>query len=186
MNRQTGLSGYSRLVGVAMALLLLISGLSYGQTLSDTLGKDGVLGLSAGISGEVSSIRVQYGERVKKGQLLLTLDDRVQASALKAMQAKLEYLSFKLQLAEEDYERQQELYDEGSLSTVELQLLELGVLHDKSAVTEAHAAVDHAMQNLAYAQIIAPADGEIVALPVVGQRVNITGGLPILLKLRLN
>lgn len=186
MKLQTGLNGYSWLSGVTAALLLLLPGLSYGQTLNDVLAQDGVLALRAGVSGEVVSVSVEQGEQVTKGQLLLKLGDRVQASTLKAAQTNLAFLGFKLQLAEENYERQQELYDEGSLSTVELQLVELGLLHDQSVVALARAAVDVAEQNLAYTQIIAPADGEVIALPMVGQRVNVEAGLPVLLKLRLN
>lgn len=184
MKKQTSLNGYLRLAGGVV--LLLVSSLSYAQSLNDVLAQDGVIALRAGVSGEVASISVKQGEQVAKGQMLLRLDDRVQASTLKAAQSTLAYLSFKLQLAEEDYERQQELYDEGSLSTVELQLIELGLLHDKSVVASARAAVDVAEQSLAYTQIIAPADGEVIALPMVGQRVNVEAGLPVLLKLRLN
>ena len=185
MKKQTELNGCSRLPGVAMALLLLVSGLSYAQSLDDVLMQDGVLALRAGVGGEVVSVSVEQGEQVTKGQLLLKLGDRVQGSTLKAAQASLTHLNFKLQLAEEDYERQQELYDEGSLSTVELQLIELGVLHDKSVAASARAAVDVAEQNLSYTQIIAPADGKVIALPMVGQRVNVEAGLPVLIKLRL-
>lgn len=186
MKMQTDLNTYLWLGRTAAALLLLMCGFSYGQTVNNVLAQDGVLALRAGVSGEVVSINVEQGDQVAKGQVLLKLGDSVQKSALNAAQAELAYLSFKLQLAEEDYERQQELYDEGSLSTVELQLVVLGVLHDKSAVALARAAVNVAEQSLAYTQIIAPADGEVIALPVVGRRVNIEAGLPVLLKIRLN
>lgn len=186
MKKQIGFKTHFRSAGLTASLLLLVSGLTYGQTLNDVLAQDGVLALRAGVGGEVVNVNVEQGEQVAKGQLLLKLGDRVQASQLKAAEAALVYLSFKLQLAEENYERQQELYDEGSLSTVELQLIELGVLHDKSVVASARAVVDEVKQNLAYTQIIAPADGKVIALPMVGQRVSVEAGLPVLLKLRLN
>ena len=96
MKLQTGLNGCSWLSGVAAALLLL-PGMSYGQSLNGVLAQDGVLALRAGVSGEVVSVSVEQGEQVTKGQLLLKLGDRVQASKLKAAQSNLAFLSFKLQ-----------------------------------------------------------------------------------------
>jgi multidrug efflux pump subunit AcrA (membrane-fusion protein) len=93
---------------------------------------------------------------------------------------------FKLQLVEADYARQQELYEEGSLSAVELQQLDLQVLQARMQLAAANAAVDVATANLAFANIVAPADGQITAVPLVGQRVNINAGLPVLIKMNLD
>lgn len=168
-----------------LVFLLLLGSAANGQTLSDALSEGESLALTVAVSGEVAEVLVAPGEQVKKGQLLVSLNVTGFQSALAAAKATLAYAKFKVQLVREDYERQQELYDEGSLSSVELQILELGVLHDEVALAHAQAAHVVALSNLAYARITAPVNGEVVALPVVGQRVSVAAGLPVLVKLHI-
>jgi RND family efflux transporter MFP subunit len=153
------------------------------QTLSDALTQGEALGLSVGVSGQVAEVLVEVGETVEKGQILLTLGATPYVSKLEASRAKLSYAKFKLQLLEEDYARQQELYDEGSLSAVDLQLLDLSVKLARSDAATARAALDLANATLAYTKIISPADGKVIAVPLVGQRVSTVAGLPVLIKL---
>ncbi len=164
---------------------ILIAGGVHAQTLSDALAEDQLLGLSVAVSGEVSELSVSVGDQVQKGQLLLSLDRSVLDAERHAASARLSQMRFQLQLQEEEYERQQELYDEGSMSTVELQMQELAVLQSKTALALADADLKRAEQHRSLAQIIAPAEAEVVAVPVIGQRVSIDSGLPVLIKLRL-
>ena len=156
---------------------------SFAQSLSDALSGGEALALSAGVNGQVARVLVEPGEQVKKGQLLLSLSTTTYQSRLEATQATQEHARFRLQLLEEDYARQQELYEEGSLSTVELQQLDLLVKQARMQLVSAKAAVDVATANLSFTKIVAPADGRITAVPLVGQRVNINAGLPVLIKM---
>ena len=153
------------------------------QSLSDALSNGEALALSAGVSGQVARVLVKPGDQVKQGQLLLSLGTTTYQSRLDATQAAQAHARFKLQLVEADYARQQELYEEGSLSTVELQQLDLQVKQARMQLASASAAVDVAAANLSFTKIVAPVDGRITAVPLVGQRVNINAGLPILIKM---
>jgi len=168
-----------------LSVVVVYSASSGAQTLSDALSNGEMLALSPGVGGQVAEVLVKPSERVKKGQVLLVLDSATYQSRLSARQAVLEYAAFKLQLLEEDYARQQELYEEGSLSTVELQQLDLGVKQARSewAVAQAKHAV--MAEKLANTKIVAPADGEITAVPLVGQRVSVKAGLPVLIRMKL-
>ena len=173
---------------VKVSILSAVLGLTFfaaagAQTLSDALSKGEALGLSPGVNGQVAEIMVKPGDRVKKGQLLLTLDATVYQSRLAAKLALQEVASLALQLLEEDYARQQELYEEGSLSSVELQQLDLRVMQARSELAKARVGVSVASRKLAYTKIIAPADGEISAVPMLGQRVRVDAGLPVLIKM---
>jgi RND family efflux transporter MFP subunit len=176
MNRRVGLL----LLGVAV----VYSAGSGAQTLSEALSSGETLALRAGVSGQVAAVLVKPGEQVSKGQLLLQLDDATYQSRLKARLAVLEYAALNLKLLEEDYARQQELYDEGSLSTVELQQLDLGVKQARSEWAVASAKLAVITEKLANTKIIAPLAGEIIAVPLVGQRVSINAGLPTLIQLK--
>ena len=171
---------------VLAAVLLACSTASVAQSLSDDLSNGEALALSTGVSGQVARVLVKPGEQVKKGQLLLSLGTISYQSRLDATQAVQAHARFKLQLVEADYARQQELYEEGSLSAVELQQLDLQVMQARMQLAAANAAVDVATANLAFANIVAPADGRITAVPLVGQRVNINAGLPVLIKMNLD
>jgi len=168
---------------VSCVVLAAFGASSAAQTLSDALSDGEALALSPGVSGQVAKVLVKPGEQVKKGQLLLSLGDTTYKSRLEAVRATQAHAKFRLQLLEEDYARQEELYEEGSLSTVELQLLDLVVKQARMELASARAAVDVATANLAFTKIIAPVDGEITAVPMVGQRVSVTAGLPVLIKM---
>lgn len=155
------------------------------QNLSDALERGQTLALGVGVNGQVTEILVAPGDIVEQGQHLLSINAEQYRSQLEAAQANLDYANFKTQLADEDYERQQELFEEGSLSTVELQGYELIVKQAKSERAAARAGVHAAKQDLASAEIMAPAKGEIVAVPMVGQQVNVEAGVPVLIKIRL-
>lgn len=170
---------------ISAIITLSYSAGSGAQSLSDALSNGEALGLSPGVSGVVAEVLVSPGEQVKKGQLLLMLDSTVYQSRFKAKQAALAHASFRLQLHEEDYARQQELYEEGSLSAVELQQLDLVVKQAQAGMSDAQADVDEAAANLAYTKLIAPVDGEITAVAMVGQRVSIKVGLPVLIRMVL-
>jgi RND family efflux transporter MFP subunit len=168
-----------------LSVVVVYSAGSGAQTLSDALSNGELLALSPGVGGQVAEVLVKPGEQVNKGQVLLVLDNAIYLSRLNARQAVLEYAAFKLQLLEEDYARQQELYDEGSLSTVELQQLDLNVKQARSewAVAQAKHAV--MAEKLANTKIVAPVNGEITAVPLVGQRVSVKAGLPVLIRMKL-
>lgn len=164
-------------------VIAIFSATSAAQVLSDGLSKGEVLTLSPGVSGQVAEVLVKPGDQVKKGQLLLALGDATYQSRHEAVKATQVHAKLSVQLLEEDYARQQELYEEGSLSSVELQLLDLVVKQARMELASARAAVDVAAANLAYTKIIAPVEGEIVAVPLVGQRVSVNAGLPVLIKM---
>lgn len=160
-------------------------GLAQTQNLSDALAEGKELTLGVGVGGQIKEVLVAPGDSVEKGQHLLSLNTERFQSKLDAALAGLDFLKFKLQLAEEDYARQQELYEEGSLSTVELQMLELNVKQAKSVLATGRAAYHAANRDLENAQIFAPAAGEITAVPLVGQFVSVQDAIPVIIKMRV-
>lgn len=172
-----------RLALLPVLLVGLLSPQLTAQTLSDALAEGEELGLRVGVNGQVAKVLVSVGDRVDKGQHLLSLGSGTYQAKLDAARVKQDLLAYELQLVEEDYDRQQELYDEGSLSTVELQLYQLKVRQARSKLAQANADATVAAANLAYTRIYAPMNGRITAVPLVGQRVNIASGLPVLIRM---
>jgi multidrug efflux system membrane fusion protein len=135
------------------------------------------LGVSA--SGIVGTVDVTTGQQVKKGQILLKLDQ----SAIKANQAaaRAAHEQKKLEFAEakREYERNQDLYDRTQLSQHELQMAEIAWNVAKTELAEAEARLAQCRMQLEYSQLRAPVDGsirEVMAWPgmAVSNQMQIT------------
>jgi len=103
--------------------------------------------ISFRVSGKLDSILVKEGDRVKKGQLLATLDDTDFKIALDDRKASFE-------TARANYERARELVEKGAISRVD---------HDniRAKFFSAQAALKEAEQNLEYTRLLASFDGVI-------------------------
>lgn len=73
-----------------------------------------------GMGGQVKAIYVKEGQPVRKGQLLLKLDDAIQAQAVVAAKQQLEGLKTQLGFAKNIYERQKNLWEKGIGTEVQL------------------------------------------------------------------
>lgn len=73
-----------------------------------------------GIGGQVKAVYVKQGDRVKKGQLLLKLDDAIMRQQVVAARQELEGLKTQLSYAKNIYQRQKNLWDQGIGTEVQL------------------------------------------------------------------
>lgn len=73
-----------------------------------------------GMGGQVKQIFVQEGDAVKKGQLLLKLDDAIMKQSLTAARQQLEGIKTQLAYAKNLYERQNNLWEKGIGTEVQL------------------------------------------------------------------
>jgi len=173
-----------RRLSVVAGLLMSVSALmASAQTLSDALADGAPLALTIGVSGEVAEVLASQGENVQQGEVLVKLDATPFQAELNRATAKLAYAKENHQLQQEDLDRQNELFDEGSLSTVELQILGLKVKQSAADLAAARADYQLAEWRLKQARIVAPVDGEIIATVMVGQRVNAKNTNPVLVKM---
>jgi len=121
--------------------------------------------LTTRVSGVVESVLVKPGQRVKKGAVLLRLDRTI-------LQARLEEATAdhaRAQADEADAKREQgraqELYDRTVSSTSELEAAELRYARAQAALSAAQARRVIAQKNLADAELKAPFDGVVSAIP---------------------
>ena len=142
-------------------VLMLATGLFAISVQADVLMQKDRVELGLAGSGIVSNIEVTSGLKVKKGQILLRLDQ----SVIKANQAaaRSHLAKEKLEMAEatREYERNQELYDRTQLSEHELQIAEIALSVAKAELAEAGARLARCKQQLEYSQLRAPVDGTI-------------------------
>jgi multidrug efflux system membrane fusion protein len=128
--------------------------------------------LSTPVSGVINEVLVQPGERVAKGQTLLSLDQRALKAKLKGAQAELTLAEQNHQEAQRELDRTQEMYDRTMLAEHDLELAKIDLTAAESQLQIAQSNVVQAQWNLDYSAIKAPFDAWVIKVHgVEGQTV---------------
>jgi HlyD family secretion protein len=118
------------------------------------------------VSGQIRNIYVDFNDHVKQGQLLATIDPKLQQQAVQDAEAQLERAQAQLALAQDEYTRNKQLFDAKVLSASEYATTQSNFSVQQAAVKSAGIALERAKQNLSYTSIYAPIDGVIVSRDV--------------------
>ncbi len=113
------------------------------------------------VSGVVGEVRVQPGQTVRQGELLLQLDQREFLAQQRRAQSRLARAESLLGEALREENRARELYDRTLLSDHEMQKAQIGRLEAEARRQDAAAELVQAKLNLERSRIIAPEDGRI-------------------------
>lgn len=136
------------------------------------------------VSGTVSKLFVDYNSKVKKGQILLELDEALLAAQVRQSEAGVQSAQASLDLAAANEKRSRDLF---ALEYVAQQDLDTAVQARKSAeaaLLSARAQLDRDRANLAYSVIRSPVSGVVVDREVdVGQTVAASLQTPTLFKI---
>ncbi|MCG5515150.1 MULTISPECIES: efflux RND transporter periplasmic adaptor subunit [unclassified Ectothiorhodospira] len=119
--------------------------------------------LGSPVSGTVTAVKIQSGDRVAAGDLLVTLDGRASRAELERAQAQAQRLKLAREEAEREYERTREMYDQALISSRELALAEIDQSMARAAHQGALAELTQARLNLEYSQVKAPMEALVVA-----------------------
>jgi HlyD family secretion protein len=118
--------------------------------------------ISARISAEITSIHVEEGETVNKGQLLVELDrQRYEAAVEQTESSRLSALAA-LKKARADFSRVKDLYDKDLTSQADLDAAEAQLMSAESQVKQAEAYLKQAMDDLRKTRLISPIYGKVV------------------------
>lgn len=145
--------------------------------------------VSADIPGKVIVLNVKEGDPVKKGQLLLQLDDTQYRTAhdqalaaLSSARARVREAESALRVNEAAYQRQKALFDQKLLSQAEWdaatnahEAARVALATAQEEVTRSQAAAAGAADNLSKCRFVAPFDGVVSALNVEKGEIVITG-----------
>jgi macrolide-specific efflux system membrane fusion protein len=167
-------------------------------TAAGTLEAGAYVDVGAQVSGQLETLLVQIGQQVTEGELLATIDARVQVNRvaasranLKADEAQMSARKAALDLARANVRRQRELVQDdlttkenldkaiNSLAAAESALVEL---ESRIARSKAGLASDEA--QLGYSKIYAPAGGTVVSISTIeGQTINASQYVPTILRI---
>lgn len=123
----------------------------------------GRVNLSVPVSGVVDQVLAQPGQRVKKGQLLASLEPTLFKAAVAETRAELDRLSEEQAEAARDLERARELYARTVASTTELDAARLRHARTQAGLAAAQARVERSRRLLAESELRAPFEALILA-----------------------
>jgi len=115
-------------------------------------------------SGIVEQVNVLEGQAVKEGDVLVRLDPRDFELMIQSANARLKQAEATLDKTSRELEWETELYDQGLISTNELQDYTIANLDAEARVEEAKAELEQARLALERSVIKAPFDGVIIAV----------------------
>jgi RND family efflux transporter MFP subunit len=117
--------------------------------------------LRARVPGYVERVLCKLGANIKKGDLVIELDGRIQKAALDKAKADLEVAEARLKLAEAEVGRAEALVKSNALGQDGLDKFLAGRDEAKAALAAARAGFDLAKLNLAFTHIASPIDGRV-------------------------
>ena len=135
--------------------------------------------VSAQIAGRVKDILFDVGDSVKKGQVILRIDEREAAQALAGSQAQLMQAQAAMQNAKSNYERARQLFAQKFISQAALDKAQADykVALAQAAASEAGAGQSELVRG--YTSVVAPYSG-VVAARLVELGEMVTVGKPLM------
>lgn len=173
------------LVGTAQAAETLAVAKAEYREVAQTYSVEGVVEavrqstVSAQISGRVKEVNFDVGDTVKKGQVLLRIDERETEQALVGSQAQVMQAQAALTQAKANYERSLQLFEQKyiSQSALDKAKADYDMAHAQAAASEAGESQSALARG--YASVIAPFGG-VVAARLVELGEMVTVGKPLM------
>lgn len=128
--------------------------------------------LSPRMSGTITAVTVEEGERVKKGQLLFRLDARAANLGIAQAEAALQGATINRDNAQRELDRQRRLAESGSISAAVLERAESTFTAASNGIEQAEVALSMARRNTSDSSVVSPIDGVVTKkLKNVGESV---------------
>ena len=112
-----------------------------------------------GMGGQVKAVLIRQGDRVRKGQLLLRLDDAIQRQQVVAARQQAGGIQSQLTLAKSIYQRQKNLWDQGIGTEVQLLTAQTNVSTLESQLRQVNEGVKLAQEQLRTASVYSDVSG---------------------------
>jgi multidrug efflux system membrane fusion protein len=151
---------------VLLIVCLLFSGQLMAKDLEAVTEWNNRVELTTLVNGMVGHVNVDVGARVKRGEVLLELDQRGYQSRLAAAESHLEATSQQNEEAKRELNRALELYDRTLLSDHERKQAEIAAATSDAAFREAEAKLVSIRLQREYSRITAPFDGIVESIHV--------------------
>jgi len=143
-------------------------------------------------SGEILAVDVETGQPVKKGTLMVRVDQRGPRNTLAQARAELEVAEARVKISESQRVRSEKLYKSQSIAETAYEQTQLDFSNARADVVRARVAVENAQIEMDDTNVIAPIDGTILSKTVEAGQVissptrDVSGGTVLLRMADLN
>ena len=128
------------------------------------VGSDKSIKLSTKLAGYVERVFVEESQKVKKGKVLVQIDETELQSNIQAVQATLIAQRNDLALAKSIYTRNMKLFKVGGLAKEKLDISKVAMQAKEAVTQNTVQKIEQLNHQLSYLKIVAPFDGEIDAI----------------------
>jgi len=149
-------------IRIFFCIAVLFPGILWAADIPATLQWSQRVELSTPVSGVVRTVSTEVGDKVKKGQVLLSLDSTSFQSEVARIQSEITRLIAEVEEDQRNLERIQELYERTVVSTTELDQAKLKLVRSQSALSEARSRLQQNQKVLLDSSIRAPFDAVVV------------------------
>lgn len=124
------------------------------------------INIGSQVSGIIEKIYVDYNSKVKKGDVLLKIDQSVLKASADEAKAALISAESQRNYAKNDFRRNKTLYADGYIARAEMEQAQTTYEQAEQSVKRARSQYERAMTNLGYATITSPVDGTVISRKV--------------------
>lgn len=117
------------------------------------------------ISGVITRLLVEEGQKVSKGQILFIIDQTSYRAAVHRAEANVRAAKAVVSTAQLNYEGRKTLLDQNIVSNVDFQTAENSLETAEAQLALSEAELEDAQNSLSYTEVKSPADGVIGMLP---------------------
>lgn len=136
------------------------------------------------VSGTVRQLQADFNDRVRAGQVLLVLDDRVYSASVRQLTANLRSATAQAELAAGNLQRGEAVFAKGVISRQDVEQLRQQATSAAAQRDVVAAQLDREKTNLGYTVIRSPVSGVVVSREVdIGQTVAASFQTPTLFKI---
>ena len=122
------------------------------------------------VTGNITSIKVDEGDKVKKGQVLFTIDSSQEYIGVQQAKAGVQAAQVGFDAAELNYKRTKALFDKGSVAPATFDQVKAGYDGAKAQLEQAKAALNMAQRRASDTVVTSPISGVVTAkLKSVGE-----------------
>jgi HlyD family secretion protein len=131
-------------------------------TATGTIQPEDTVSVGAQVSGVVKNVYVDFNSAVKQGQLLAKVDPSIINEQREQSKANLANVKSNLQFQQNNFDRQNKLYNLGAISKADYQVAVNLYNSAKAAVANAAAQLSLTEKNLSYTDIYSPINGVVL------------------------
>lgn len=117
------------------------------------------------VTGFITKVHVDEGQKVSKGQVLFTLDQVQYNAAVESAAAAVKVAESAVSTAQLTADNKKMLYGKNIISEYEWQMAENALAQAKAQLAQAQAGLTNAKKNLAYTVVTSPSNGVVGSIP---------------------